>query len=89
MWDNRIGKRNPKAPDFKCRDRQCEGVIWHQKKAEESEPTPPPHADEDLIPDEPTPSAQSYRPPQGGRVQDALPLNDQPKKANTNALSQP
>jgi hypothetical protein len=28
MWDNRIGKRNPKAPDFKCRDRSCDGVIW-------------------------------------------------------------
>jgi hypothetical protein len=28
MWDNRIGKRNPKAPDFKCRDRACDGVIW-------------------------------------------------------------
>jgi hypothetical protein len=28
MWDNRIGKRNPRAPDFKCRDRGCDGVIW-------------------------------------------------------------
>ena len=28
MWDNRVGKRNPKAPDFKCRDRSCDGVIW-------------------------------------------------------------
>ena len=28
MWDNRIGKRNPRAPDFKCRDRSCDGVIW-------------------------------------------------------------
>lgn len=28
MWDNREGKRNPKAPDFKCRDKQCDGVIW-------------------------------------------------------------
>lgn len=28
MWDNRLGKRNPKAPDFKCRDRTCDGVIW-------------------------------------------------------------
>jgi hypothetical protein len=28
MWDNRISKRNPKAPDFKCRDRSCDGVIW-------------------------------------------------------------
>jgi len=28
MWDNRATKRNPKAPDFKCRDRACDGVIW-------------------------------------------------------------
>jgi hypothetical protein len=28
MWDNRASKRNPKAPDFKCRDRSCDGVIW-------------------------------------------------------------
>jgi hypothetical protein len=28
MWDNRLSKRNPKAPDFKCRDRSCDGVIW-------------------------------------------------------------
>ena len=28
MWDNRVGKRNPKAPDFKCRDRRCDGVVW-------------------------------------------------------------
>lgn len=28
MWDNRVSKRNPKAPDFKCRSRSCDGVIW-------------------------------------------------------------
>ena len=28
MWDNREGKKNPKAPDFKCRDRGCDGVYW-------------------------------------------------------------
>jgi len=28
MWDNRLTKRNPRAPDFKCRDRLCDGVIW-------------------------------------------------------------
>lgn len=28
LWDNRIGKRNPKSPDFKCKDKSCEGVIW-------------------------------------------------------------
>lgn len=28
MWDNRSSKTNPKAPDFKCRDRSCEGAYW-------------------------------------------------------------
>jgi hypothetical protein len=28
MWDNRLSKRNPKAPDYKCRARNCDGVIW-------------------------------------------------------------
>jgi hypothetical protein len=42
MWDNRLTKRNPKAPDYKCRDRSCDGVIWPPKpgkneKAEKSE----------------------------------------------------
>ncbi len=37
MWDNRIGKRNPKAPDFKCRDRSCDGVIWPVKSGAASE----------------------------------------------------
>jgi hypothetical protein len=23
MWDNRASKKNPKAPDYKCRDNQC------------------------------------------------------------------
>jgi hypothetical protein len=38
MWDNRITKRNPKAPDYKCRDRSCDGVIW-PPKGEQAEPT--------------------------------------------------
>ena len=28
MWDNRESKRNPKAPDYRCRSRSCDGVIW-------------------------------------------------------------
>ena len=28
MWDNRANKRNPRAPDFKCRRRSCDGVLW-------------------------------------------------------------
>jgi hypothetical protein len=31
MWDNRATKRNPRAPDYKCRDRACDGVIWPPK----------------------------------------------------------
>ena len=34
MWDNRLTKRNPKAPDYKCRDRGCDGVVWPVKGAE-------------------------------------------------------
>jgi len=33
MWDNRVGKKNPKAPDFKCKDRGCDGVIWPPRSA--------------------------------------------------------
>ncbi len=33
MWDNRLGKRNPRAPDFKCRDRGCDGVVWPPRAA--------------------------------------------------------
>ena len=28
MWDNRATKRNPKAPDYKCKTDGCDGVIW-------------------------------------------------------------
>lgn len=32
MWDNRLTKRNAKAPDYRCRDRSCDGVIWPAKE---------------------------------------------------------
>jgi hypothetical protein len=32
-WDNRLTKRNPKAPDYKCQNRSCDGVIWPPKPA--------------------------------------------------------
>jgi hypothetical protein len=40
MWDNRLTKRNPKAPDYKCRDRSCDGVVWPPKgdKPESTKP---------------------------------------------------
>jgi hypothetical protein len=40
VWDNRYTKRNPMAPDFKCRDRACDGVRWPAKgeSGERAEP---------------------------------------------------
>ena len=31
VWDNRNDKRNPKAPDFKCKDKDCGHAAWIQK----------------------------------------------------------
>jgi hypothetical protein len=44
MWDNRRTKRNPKAPDCRCRDRSCTGVIWRYHGPAEVIPadSPPP-----------------------------------------------
>lgn len=33
MWDNRETKKNTRAPDYKCKNRGCDGVIWPDKKA--------------------------------------------------------
>ena len=37
MWDNRLSKRNPKAPDYKCRSRSCDGVIWPPRSGAKSD----------------------------------------------------
>src|SRR5262245_43179494 len=28
MWDNRTSKRSPTAPDYRCKNKGCPGVIW-------------------------------------------------------------
>jgi hypothetical protein len=28
MWDNRLTKKNPRAPDYKCKAAGCDGVVW-------------------------------------------------------------
>jgi len=28
MWDNRVSKKNPKGPDYKCKDKTCGEAIW-------------------------------------------------------------
>jgi hypothetical protein len=37
MWDNRVTKRNPRAPDYKCQNRSCDGVVWPAKPAAEGD----------------------------------------------------
>jgi hypothetical protein len=44
MWDNRTSKKSPRAPDFKCKDKDnCDGALWvdklpKQSPAQESRP---------------------------------------------------
>lgn len=34
MWDNRGSKKNPKAPDYRCKDKEnCDGVRWEKKNS--------------------------------------------------------
>ncbi len=40
MWDNRATKRNPNAPDFRCRNRSCDAVIWPTRLAPVGERPP-------------------------------------------------
>jgi hypothetical protein len=51
MWDNRATKRNPRAPDFKCRDRSCDGVIWPPRPATATSTTPRSNGSEPLVPE--------------------------------------
>lgn len=37
-WDNRTTKRNPKAPDYKCKDKGCDGAIWLDSKKNGAQP---------------------------------------------------
>ena len=38
MWDNRASKKNPRAPDFKCKTGDCDGVIWPPKQSTAARP---------------------------------------------------
>jgi len=51
MWDDRASKRNPRAPDFKCRNKPrvmggpgCSGVIWPPRDGERRRSTTTPTA---------------------------------------------
>jgi hypothetical protein len=32
MWNNIGRKKNPKQPDYKCKDKECDGVIWPERE---------------------------------------------------------
>jgi hypothetical protein len=52
MWDNRATKRNPRAPDYKCRDRSCDGVLWPARVGNAgSQSTPRGNGSEPLVPE--------------------------------------
>lgn len=48
MWDNREKKTNPKAPDFKCKDKSCTGVIWRYKAPPAQAPIPGGHLEAEM-----------------------------------------
>lgn len=33
-WDNTENKKNPRAPDYKCKDKQCGGAMWLTNEGE-------------------------------------------------------
>lgn len=38
MWDNTVNKKNPKGPDYKCKDKACAHPIWLDKKGAKGAP---------------------------------------------------
>jgi hypothetical protein len=78
MWDDRESKRNPRAPDFKCRNKPrerggpgCEGVIWPSR---DGSPSPyPPSAPRRSAPSASRDEAPLGEPP----AWDGPPLNDE------------
>ena len=76
MWDNRESKRNPRAPDFKCRNKPkmqggpgCEGVIWPPRDGEQRAGGAPA-----ATAPRRSPAAQSSPPP----MHDVPPIDDYP-----------
>jgi len=60
MWDNRSrkaeGTMSAKAPDYKCRDKECGGAIWPPRSgSSRPKPAPPPAPDAELPDLEDTP----------------------------------
>jgi len=69
MWDNRLSKRNPKAPDMKCRSRSCDGVIWQWPPRDKNgAPVPAPW------PRDPEPAASDWEPDESQAYDGEIPF---------------
>lgn len=55
-WDNRLTKRNPKAPSFKCTNRSCDGAIWDAPVTAVMKATPYQQQDRGALPNDDGPS---------------------------------
>jgi hypothetical protein len=53
MWDNRNDKRNPKSPDFKCKNKSCGKGIWEERKPNETPAVMPSNGNGHAIPTAP------------------------------------
>ena len=53
MWNNIGNKKNPKGPDFKCKDKDCGEAVWLQKKgAKPAKPVPQKAEDFEQMPEQ-------------------------------------
>lgn len=39
-WDNRTSKRKPNHPDYKCKNRECDGAVWEKPGVSSPAPSP-------------------------------------------------
>lgn len=53
LWDNRQSKKNPKQPDYKCKDAGCDGVIWPPREPKRQAAPQQPSAPAPSTSDEP------------------------------------
>ena len=69
MWDNRLTKRNPKAPDYKCRDRNCDGVVWPPRAGNAAGPEHEGEAEQPAAPAaQAAPAAEEKKPARKSRA---------------------
>ncbi len=62
VYDNRETKRNPRAPDWKCRDKSCDGAVWLDKKPAQGQRQAPQQQAAQPVQMQPGLAAKSWQP---------------------------